>query len=290
MTVDEQSKEYWKWRDTILRNEDVLLEALCFDLSYEPPYKIFFDFLNCLDEQHNKDVRNSGWHFLNDSGVTMLCLLYPSQLISAAALYYSARRHGYAFPDHRGRPWWDILEVSSRNIEKACDYIASFYQDNPARQSENPYTRTLERDVDAIAKTRVRGPSISASSTPIRHVDVSELAQSDDTDSTHRATLVVPSSGPTNGKRGRGSEGVTENGESDEAPVNGNAKPPNGTGSRAPTPVTELRVGQEVKRPRLEDETDSHALNDVPQPSEAKPVNGVREPSVDELSEGEVES
>ena len=32
LVVDEQNKEYWKWRDTILHNEDVLLEALCFDL------------------------------------------------------------------------------------------------------------------------------------------------------------------------------------------------------------------------------------------------------------------
>lgn len=43
MVVDEQSKDYWKWRDLILQNESVMLEFLCFDLQLESPYRALWN-------------------------------------------------------------------------------------------------------------------------------------------------------------------------------------------------------------------------------------------------------
>ncbi len=166
LVMDEQSKEYWRWRDTILHNEDVLLEALCFDLSHEPPYKTLFDFLNRLGEQHNKNLRNSGWTFLNDSSATMLCLLYPSRVIAAAALYCSARHHGYAFSDHGSLAWWEVLDVSLLDIKKACNYMASVYEETPSKHGDGMYIRTPEDDDPLTAKTRAGLSLISASPTP----------------------------------------------------------------------------------------------------------------------------
>ena len=98
LVVDEQSKEYWKWRDTILHNEDVLLEALCFDLQIEQPYRILYDFLCYYKVQGNKQLRNSSWAFLNDSHVTIMCLLFSPKTIAGAALYAGARWSDIAFP------------------------------------------------------------------------------------------------------------------------------------------------------------------------------------------------
>ena len=45
LIIDEQSKDWWRWRDCILHNEDVLLETLCFDLTVESPHRQLFEML-----------------------------------------------------------------------------------------------------------------------------------------------------------------------------------------------------------------------------------------------------
>ncbi|KAI9821369.1 MAG: Cyclin- protein fam58a [Thelocarpon impressellum] len=158
LDIDEQSKEYWRWRDTILHNEDLLLEAVCFDLSLEVPYKTLFDFLCHFDQQDNKRLRNAGWAFLNDSNLTMLCLLFPSRTIAAAALYCGAKHCEMTFPDDAdGRAWWEVLGVELADIRKASNHMAAVYANNPLKQrTENTYARTPEEGDPQAAKTRQR--------------------------------------------------------------------------------------------------------------------------------------
>lgn len=90
LVVDEQSKEYWKWRDTILHNEDLLLEALCFDLQLEQPHRILLDLMRFHDIQENKQLRNASWAFVNDSLITTLCLqLSPASSLAARCIWVS---------------------------------------------------------------------------------------------------------------------------------------------------------------------------------------------------------
>ena len=132
--VDEQDKEYWRWRDVILLNEDVMLEAICFDLSLEPPYKTLFEHLILFGEGNNNKLRNAAWAFVNDSYLTMLCLLFPSRTIATSALYAAAKYCGVTFPDDsQGRPWWDILGVRVEDIRRACNYMASIYEGGPSK-------------------------------------------------------------------------------------------------------------------------------------------------------------
>ncbi|RMX98806.1 hypothetical protein D0867_12316, partial [Hortaea werneckii] len=84
MIVDEQSKDYWRWRDCILFNEDVLLETLCFDLTVESPHRQLFDMLKYYGVEHNKRLRNAAWAFVTDSNNTQLCLLHSSRTIAVA--------------------------------------------------------------------------------------------------------------------------------------------------------------------------------------------------------------
>ena len=128
LLVDEQTKDFWRWRDTILLNEDVLLETICFDLTVESPHKILYDMLKQLGAAHAKPLRSAAWSFLNDSTTTQLCLLFPSRAIAAAALYCAAKHCSFAFPDDKvGRPWWEVMHVSLRDIKRACNYMADVY-------------------------------------------------------------------------------------------------------------------------------------------------------------------
>jgi len=138
LVVDDNSKDFWRWRDTLLLNEDVLLEALCFDLSVESPHKLLFDLLKRLEAEHNKKLRNAAWAFVNDSCLTMLCLLFNCRSIAAAAIYSAAKYCGddtrFSDDDH-GRPWWIWATGSHRgghavrlhDLKRACNYMTSIY-------------------------------------------------------------------------------------------------------------------------------------------------------------------
>ncbi|KAI9803021.1 MAG: hypothetical protein M1825_002254 [Sarcosagium campestre] len=167
LAIDEQSKEYWRWRDTLLHNEDLLLETLCFDLSLEPPYKTLYSSLHRFSVQDNKPLRNAGWAYLNDSNVTMLCLLFTSRTIAASALYCAAKNTDTTFPDdERGRPWWEVLGVRLQDIRRACNYMAEIYENSPPPNSQAKYAYTPEEGDPADAKTRSRPLGLSVSPSP----------------------------------------------------------------------------------------------------------------------------
>ena len=155
--VDEQDKEYWRWKDTILQYEDLLLEANCFDLSLEPPYKTLFEFLLFFGEENHKRLRNAAWAFVNDSCLTMLCLLFPSRTIAASALYAAAKHCGVSFlDDQQGRPWWEAVGVELKNIRRAINYMAGIYENSPLKGGVEGsiYERTPEDGDEMVAKTR----------------------------------------------------------------------------------------------------------------------------------------
>ncbi|KAF2244219.1 cyclin-like protein [Trematosphaeria pertusa] len=148
--VDEQTKDFWKWRDTILYSEDVLLESLCFDLSVEPPYKTMYDMLKYYGVEHNKRLRNAAWAFLSDSCLTQLCLLFTSHTIAAASLYAGARMVDIELPDEDGKPWWEIQHVKLRDIRRACNIMADIYEQTPNKDGESSVYVGLRSPEDAI--------------------------------------------------------------------------------------------------------------------------------------------
>lgn len=155
LVVDEQSKEYWKWRDTILHNEDLLLEALCFDLQLEQPYRILLDFLRVYGVQENKQLRNTSWAFLNDSLVTTMCLQLTPSAIAGSALYMGLKFAEITLPDdENGRPWWEQLNVDTSDIQRGCHLMAEVYE-NPAlpRQGQkDAYVK--DEDLSFFDRTR----------------------------------------------------------------------------------------------------------------------------------------
>ena len=155
--VDEQDKEFWRWRDTILLYEDEVLEALCFDLMLESPYRALYNLLITFGVEDNKPLRNAAWSFVNDSCNTALCLLYPAHAIAAAAIYCAARHCDVKLlDDEYGRPWWEVAGVGLVDIRKACNFIADIYENAPGKADQNNwmYTHTPEEGDEREAKTR----------------------------------------------------------------------------------------------------------------------------------------
>ncbi|KAK3050861.1 hypothetical protein LTR09_007939 [Extremus antarcticus] len=136
LVVDEQSKDWWKWRDCVLLNEDVLLETLCFDLTVESPHRQLFEMLKYYGVEHNKRLRNAAWGFVTDSSNTQLCLLCTSRTIAIAALYTACRYSDVALPDDsEGRPWWEAQHVRFKDLRKAIEFMCASY--DPASNNIN---------------------------------------------------------------------------------------------------------------------------------------------------------
>ena len=152
--VDDQDKEFWRWKDNINLYEDLVMEALCFDFSLDSPYKTLFELLLRFKAEDNKRLRNAAWAFVNDSCVTVMCLLFPSRMIAASALYAATKHCDVSFAeDEQGRPWWELVGVDLAEMRKACNFLADIYQPIQAsrlRKSSISYERASDNaDVGA---------------------------------------------------------------------------------------------------------------------------------------------
>ena len=129
LVIDEQSKDFWRWRDCILYNEDVLLEALCFDLTVESPHRQLFDMLKGYGMEHNKRLRNAAWAFVTDSVNTQLCLLFNSRTIAVAAFYNACKYCEVQLPDDvKGRPWWEAMHVRLTDVRQTVEYMSIHFE------------------------------------------------------------------------------------------------------------------------------------------------------------------
>jgi protein BUR2 len=162
LIIDEQSKEFWRWKDSILLYEETMLELLTFDVVLESPYTCLFNLLKELQIEQNKAMRNVAWAFLNDSCMTTLCLLMPPRDIAIASLYFAAKFNGERLPDDQdGKPWWTHLRGVPAKIVKAIDVMADFYTDNPLKKNDNPYDRSPGSSTEDLDRTRLRHESRS---------------------------------------------------------------------------------------------------------------------------------
>lgn len=147
LMIDEQSKEFWKWRETIQHHENLMLEVLCFDLDPGLPYPVLYDFLKTYSVQDNKRLRNVSWAIVTDSFSTILCLLVQPQSIAGGALYLGLKHTGVKLPnDDEGRPWWDSLGLDISEVETVLEMMLSTYENPqvPRAAEEGAYVRDVD--------------------------------------------------------------------------------------------------------------------------------------------------
>lgn len=138
LIIDEQSKEYWRWRDSILHYEEVMLETLTFDLMVSHPYQHLYRQLERLDLLHAKRIRHSAWTFLNDCAMSPLPLLMDGVDIASAALFFASNISGEKIEDINGEPWWVYLRANDERIIKAIEVANTFYRENPLKRQDIP--------------------------------------------------------------------------------------------------------------------------------------------------------
>ena len=136
LVIDEQSKEFWKWRETIQHHENLMLEVLCFDLDPGLPYPVLYEFLKYFNVQENKPLRNVSWSIVNDSFSTPLCLFVQPQSVAGSAMYLALRHVGLTLPDdHHGRPWWEILGLDTAEMMTTLEMMIDTYK-NPGLKGQ----------------------------------------------------------------------------------------------------------------------------------------------------------
>lgn len=140
LIVDEQSKEYWKWRDSILMHEELMLETLTFDLMVDNPYLRLYECLTQLDMLHNRRMRDAAWAYCCDSALTVLPLLMNAREIAISAIFFASVSLGDKIEDDRdGEPWWRVLKGDETLIQSAISVVMDFYSENPLRKSDSRY-------------------------------------------------------------------------------------------------------------------------------------------------------
>jgi hypothetical protein len=154
LIIDEQSKEYWKWRDSILAYEELMLETLTFDLLVDNPYARLYDYMSQLELVHNKPLRDSAWAFCNDACLTVLPLLLNARDVAIAAIFFATSVTREKIDDVSGEPWWQYLKGSETSTVRAVQLMADFYKENPLRKQDTKVPGSPEFNLES---TRRRG-------------------------------------------------------------------------------------------------------------------------------------
>ncbi|KAF9917400.1 hypothetical protein BX616_001118 [Lobosporangium transversale] len=111
--------EFRVWKDTIIYTEEILLEALCFELSVEHPYQFMLSLLTnhyTKDEHRARKLKSVAWAFINDSLRTTLCLLYPPKIIALAAVHIAAKYLDENLNECLGDTWRELYEPEIQDI------------------------------------------------------------------------------------------------------------------------------------------------------------------------------
>lgn len=237
LIIDEQSKEYWRWRDSILTYEEVMLEQLTFDLMIDNPYRHLFELLGLLDIVHNKNLRQAAWAFCNDACLTALPLLIEARDVAISAIFFGSVHTSQQIDDIEGESWWKYLKGDETRCAKAIEVLRQFYSENPLRK-QNP---SLPSPAFHLENTRRRADTLLSqndlSSTGGTPMDVDQASRSP-----HSRTNGVAEN--SSFAKGRSQEGSSQAKESDYAPR---------SPSKRQLPDTEAE-DREGKRPRVSDE------------------------------------
>ncbi|EPY51609.1 P-TEFB associated cyclin [Schizosaccharomyces cryophilus OY26] len=127
--IDEQTKEYWRWRDVILYTEEILLEAICFDFKVDHPFNDLLRLIQHYVPDH-KNLTKISWTYINDSTRSISCLLFPRKVIAAAAFQYGLEKTKTSLPlNEAGTPSWLIENnISMDDIHAVMNLIHSLYR------------------------------------------------------------------------------------------------------------------------------------------------------------------
>ncbi|QSZ28955.1 hypothetical protein DSL72_003462 [Monilinia vaccinii-corymbosi] len=136
LEVDASSKEYWRWRDSILMYEELMLELLCFDLSAHSPLKYLVNFFEELTavgirSETIKELRNYTWALICDTHHSTLGLIATPRTIAITTLMLAATARKCEIPQIKGKDWWEHLGGTEPQIVEAGLILHNFIRNSP---------------------------------------------------------------------------------------------------------------------------------------------------------------
>jgi protein BUR2 len=163
LIIDEQSKEYWRWRDSILMYEEVMLETLTFDLIVDTPQSQIIEIMKQIGSDHNRPLCRAVWATCNDASLTTLPLQIGAYDIVLASIFFSTIKNGETISDVHGERWWKALKGDEARLIQAVNVINDFYLENPLGKPDNAYQQSPEFNLE---NTRKPGDGSSTNATP----------------------------------------------------------------------------------------------------------------------------
>ncbi|KAI8972346.1 cyclin-like protein [Pilobolus umbonatus] len=138
LTLEEDSKDFIKWKETVLHYEVILLETLCFDLSIQHPHTSLFELESQL--KISSSCTRRAWMLLYQSLGAPLCVLYKPKVVAVAALLLAS----YLSTD-QSRDWYDGLQdIDSVQVHELAAEMLEYYMDhylikNSSSQANSPH-------------------------------------------------------------------------------------------------------------------------------------------------------
>ncbi|CAO3647426.1 unnamed protein product [Cunninghamella echinulata] len=149
LTLEEGSKDFIKWKDTMLCNEVILLETLCFDLTIEHPHTCLLDFQTQLNVSGS--ILRKAWMILYQSCGSPLCVLYSPKTVAGAALLLASEFSSETLENS----WWDQIDLDGSIIHEIASDMLSYYLE--------PYTKKVSSAVNSPHRSN------SSQQSPVNH-------------------------------------------------------------------------------------------------------------------------
>ncbi|KAI8928099.1 cyclin-like protein [Entophlyctis helioformis] len=120
------SKDYYRWRDTIVYHEEIVLASLCYDMDLPRPYDRLLDLSRTMDA--TKRATQTAWCISNDSLRTTMCLRYTSDEIAVACLVLASRLVSEELPVHAThKTIYDVSGCDYDKVQGMVQEIADMY-------------------------------------------------------------------------------------------------------------------------------------------------------------------
>ncbi|KAI7892490.1 cyclin-like protein [Mucor mucedo] len=140
LRLEEDSKEFTRWKESLLHNEIIVLDTLCFDLSVEHPHTSLMRFETQLTVS-SSSIRKA-WMLLYQSLGAPLCVLYKPNIIAAAALLLATN---LSSSDRLNENWYenlhdiDVVQVHELAAEMLEYFMDHYLVRSSSSQANSPH-------------------------------------------------------------------------------------------------------------------------------------------------------
>ncbi|KAG1046962.1 hypothetical protein G6F46_012110 [Rhizopus delemar] len=143
LTLEEDSKDFIKWKETLLHYEAILLETLCFDLTVQQPHTSLTELETRL--RVSSSAIRKAWMLLYQCLGSPLCVLYKPNMVATAALLLATH---FSSTDKLSENWYEALEddVDASEVHELASEMLEYYMEHylvksshSSSQNNSPY-------------------------------------------------------------------------------------------------------------------------------------------------------